>query len=201
MLGFYVTGHPLDAYEEKICELSTHDSGKLEGLSKGAEVAMCGVITAIQRKRNREGKTWAAMQLEDRSGCTEMLVFTTQYEKLAAMLLEDQAVLVRGMALPEESAATKISAQEIIPLDVARVPLPSLISIRVGVGRNGNDKAMALNQLFRDKPGDTQVRFRLEATRDFSVVLDVPGKVRPDREFRTAVERICGNEAIEILGN
>ncbi|MDQ6701190.1 MAG: DNA polymerase III subunit alpha, partial [Acidobacteriota bacterium] len=201
MLGFYVTGHPLDAFEEKICELSTHDSGKLEGLSKGAEVAMCGVITAIQRKRNREGKAWAAMQLEDRNGCTEMLVFTTQYERLAAMLLEDQAVLVRGMALPEESAATKISAQEIIPLDVARVPLPSLISIRVGVGRNGNDKAMALNQLFRDKPGETQVRFRLEASKDFSVVLDVPGKVRPDREFRTAVERICGNEAIEILGN
>ncbi|MDQ6664625.1 MAG: DNA polymerase III subunit alpha [Acidobacteriota bacterium] len=200
MLGFYVTGHPLDSYEDKIAELATHDSLTLEDLKKGDEVAMCGVITAVQKKRNREGKPWAVMSLEDRGGCTELLVFTTQYERLCPMLVEDQAVLVRGMALPEESAATKVSAQEIIPLDVARVPLPSLISIRVGVGRNGNDKASQLSDLFRDKPGETQVRFRLEASRDFSVVLDVPLKVRPDREFRAAVERICGGEAIEVLG-
>ena len=35
LLGFYVTGHPLDSYEEKIAELATHDSSTLEGLEKG----------------------------------------------------------------------------------------------------------------------------------------------------------------------
>ena len=43
MLGFYVTGHPLDQYEDKVRELATHDSGNLEGLAKGVEVALCGV--------------------------------------------------------------------------------------------------------------------------------------------------------------
>jgi hypothetical protein len=33
--------------------------------------------------------------------------------------------------------------------------------------------------------------------RDFAVLLDVPAKVRPDREFKQAVEAICGAEAIE----
>ena len=61
MLGFYVTGHPLDSYEEKICELATHDSSELEGLEKGAEVALCGMLTGIQKRRNREGKPWASM--------------------------------------------------------------------------------------------------------------------------------------------
>ncbi|MDQ6678214.1 MAG: DNA polymerase III subunit alpha, partial [Acidobacteriota bacterium] len=60
MLGFYVTGHPLDQYEEKISEVSKQDSGSLEGLEKGVEVAMCGVLTAIQKRRNREGKSWAS---------------------------------------------------------------------------------------------------------------------------------------------
>ena len=53
--------------------------------------------------------------------------------------------------------------------------------------------------MFQRKPGDTQVRFRLEAPRDFSVLLDVPAKVRPDREFHALVEQICGPEAIEKL--
>ena len=34
LLGFYVTGHPLDSYEDKIAELATHDSTKLEGSRK-----------------------------------------------------------------------------------------------------------------------------------------------------------------------
>jgi len=198
MLGFWVTGHPLDRYVDKVAELATHDSGNLEGLNKGAEVALCGVLTGITRKRNREGKPWAAMTLEDRNGSVEALVFAASFERLAPLVVEDQAVMVRGLALPEESGPPKISVQEIVALDNARVDLPAVISIRVWLGRNGSvDKAQALEELFRRKPGETQVRLRLEAPRDFSVLLDVPAKVRPDREFRKLVEEICGAEAIE----
>ena len=45
--------------------------------------------------------------------------------------------------------------------------------------------------------GETQVRLRLELPREFSVLLDVSAKVKPDREFRAVVEEICGPEAIE----
>jgi DNA polymerase III subunit alpha len=68
----------------------------------------------------------------------------------------------------------------------------------VWLGRNGvSDKAQALKDLFRRKPGDTQVRLRLEAPRDFSVLLNVTTKVRPDREFKAALEAICGAECLE----
>ncbi len=201
LLGFYVSGHPLDAYDEKICELATHDSSRLEGLEKGNDVALCGMLTAIQRRRNREGKPWASVVVEDRLGTIEAMVFTTQYDALQQLLIEDQAVLIRGSALPEEGNPTKVSIKEIIPLDVARVPLPSLISVKVFVGRNGIDRASELQQLFARKPGDTQVRLRIESARDFSVILDVPSKVRPDREFRAELNRICGPDMMEVLGN
>ena len=202
MLGFYVTGHPLDQYEDKVRELATHSSGNLEGLEKGVEVAICGVITGVQRKRNREGKPWASMMLEDREGAVDALLFTTNFDRLAASLVEDQAVLVRGLVLPEENAAPKVSVQDIVPLEVARIPLPSLISIRVWIGKNGGaDRASSLNELFQRKTGDTQVRLRLESPRDFTVILDVPVRVRPDREFRAEIEKLCGSEAIEVLAN
>ncbi|MGO4883792.1 MAG: DNA polymerase III subunit alpha [Bryobacteraceae bacterium] len=200
MLGYYVTGHPLDYYEDKIRELATHDTGSLEGLEKGAEVALCGVLTSIQRKRNREQKPWAALQIEDRTGSVDGMVFATSYERLANLVVEDQAVLVKGLVLPEENAPPKISVQDIQPLETARVNLPSLISIRVWLGRNGvADKPAALRDLFQTKPGEAQVRLRLEMPRDFSVILDVPTKVRPDREFRAALEKICGPDCVEVL--
>jgi len=199
-LGYYVTGHPLDQYEDKIRELATHDTGSLEGLEKGAEVSLCGVLTGIQRKRNREQKPWASMQIEDRTGSVDAMVFATNFERLASLVVEDRAVLVRGLALPEEGAPPKISVQDIVPMEVARVDLPSLISIRVWLGRNGvPDKPAALHDLFGAKPGESQVRLRLEMPRDFSVILDVPAKVRPDREFRAAIEKICGPDSIEEL--
>jgi DNA polymerase-3 subunit alpha len=200
MLGFWVTGHPLDRYSDKICELATHDSASLEGLAKNTEVKLCGVLTGVTRKRNKEGKPWAAVCIEDRAGSIEAMCFANSYERLAAEIAEDQAVLVRGLVLPEENAAPKISIQDIVPLDNARVDLPSVISIRIWVGRNGAaEKAQALEELFRKKPGETQVRFRLEAPRDFSVLLDIPVRVRPDREFRAALEAICGAESMERL--
>jgi DNA polymerase-3 subunit alpha len=200
MLGFWVTGHPLDGYSDKIAELATHDSSRLEGLSKGAEIALCGVLTGITRKRNREGKPWVSMTIEDRNGSVEAMVFAASYERMAGEVVEDRAVLIRGLALPEDNAPPKISVQDIVPLDNARVDVPAVISIRVWLGRNGTtDKAQALESLFARKPGETQVRLRLELPRDFSVLLDVPAKVKPDREFRLEVEQICGPECLEKI--
>jgi DNA polymerase-3 subunit alpha len=198
LLGFWVTGHPLDRYRDKIGELATYDTGNLEGLAKNAEVALCGVLRGITKKRNKEGKPWVALTIEDTQGSVDGMVFASSYERLAAQVVEDTAVLVRGLILPEENAAPKVSVQDIIPLDVARVDMPSVISIRIWLGRNGGmDRAAALDELFKRKPGATQVRLRLEAPRDFSVLLDVPAKVRPDKEFRAALEAICGAECME----
>src|SRR5215469_10994743 len=110
------------------------------------------------------------------------MAFSTQYDRLLPYLVEDKAMLVRGMVLPEDNAPPKVSIQDIVPLELARIDLPTLISIRVNLASNGNgDKAGALHELFDRKRGDTEVRLRIEKPRDFSVILDVTTKVRPDK--------------------
>jgi DNA polymerase-3 subunit alpha len=201
MIGFYVTGHPLDDYREKVADLATHNSSTLEGLERNHEVALCGVITALQRRRNKEGKPWASFQLEDWFGAADCMMFASTYEQLSAELVEDRAVLVRGLALPEENAPARISVKEIVPLDLASLQLPRLISIKVVVNGNSSsrDRAAELLALFARKQGDAEVRLRLEKPRDFSVILDVDAKVRPDKEFIAEVEKICGAQSVEIL--
>ncbi len=199
VLGLYVTGHPLEQYADKIRELATHTSETLEGLDRGAPVALCGLLSNVQRRRSREGRPWASAQLEDLYGAVELVIFGPSYEKLAGELKEGEAVLVRGTALPEEGAAPKVSVQEMIPLTVASPALPTLIAIRVPLGVAADDTAVALARLFQRKPGPTEVRLRLERPRDFSLILDITQKVRPDREFRDEVERLCGPDSLEIL--
>ena len=170
MLGFYVTGHPLEEHLDKVSELATYDSESIEEakLARGAEVAVCGILTGIVRKRNKEGKLWATMQLEDRKGHLETMLFASQYEKNLQFLVEDKAVLMRATVLPEEGGPPRLSAQDIIPLELARVPFATLISIRVALGRQANgDIAKQLTELFERKPGQTAVRLRLERPRIF----------------------------------
>ena len=161
---------------------------------------MCGILTGINRRRTKEGKQWASLQIEDLDGSIDAMVFNKQYEGLDKVLNEEKAVLVRGVVYPEESGPPKISVHDIIALENARVSLPTVISIKVPVnGAASADKAAALRALFQSKPGETEVRLRLEKSRDFSVILDVAAKVRADKEFRAEIARICGSEALEIL--
>ena len=174
ILGFYITGHPLDQYMDKVRELATHQTSTLEGLAKSTEVALCGILTGVNRRRNKDGKLWASMALEDLEGSIEAMVFSTQYERLNPVLNEDKAVLVRGLVLPEENAPPKLSVQDIVPLENASVNLPSLISIRVPVSGPGDvDRCGMLQTLFTKKPGATEVR--LEARKE-ERLLGYPGR-------------------------
>ena len=219
ILGFYVTGHPLNAYKDKIAELAKQDSSKLEGLEQGTNVAMCGLLTAIVRKRNREGRPWAAAVLEDLKGSVELLVFANSYDELSPLLVDDQAVLLRGSLRVDEKSSPKVAVSEIVPLDNARVSLPQQITITVRLGaQNGQTEngqtensqtpnsqthvsgtAKRLRELFAGKPGDTDVRLRLLRSKEFIVSCDLPDRVRADLEFRRSVEEICGAGSIEIL--
>jgi DNA polymerase-3 subunit alpha len=200
-IGFYVTGHPLDEWEWKASELSRYDSLTIRNAQRGEEVALCGVLTGITRRRNKDQKPWAFMQLDDRTGSTEVLVFPGKWEELQGLLVEDSAVLVRGKAMPEEDGTVKINASSIITLENARVDLPSLISIRVRLAQSAESRAAELLRLFQAKPGNTSVRLKIEKPKDFVLLLDIEPKVLPDREFKAEVARICGPESLEVLAS
>jgi DNA polymerase-3 subunit alpha len=202
VLGIYVSGHPLDRFREKIANVARNYTDQLEGLEKGTTVELCGMITGIVRKSNREGKYWAALKLEDGRGMVDAMVFATRYEELLPVLKDDNPVFVRASVLPEEGAPPKLSILEMVNLEDKRVDLPTLISIRIWLKDElAVEKADALSELFGRKRGNTEVRLRLEKPRDFSIVMDVTSKVLPDKEFRSEIERICGPECIEILAH
>jgi DNA polymerase-3 subunit alpha len=204
ILGFYVTGHPLDEFEDRICDLRTHETDQLMDLPRNTEVKLCGILTGIQRRRSREGKLWISLNVEDHKGVLEGMIFNGRdndrlIEDLSPHLTEDNACLITAQVSPEEGAPPKLRVKDLLPLKNARLPLPSLISIRVRLVTNGHDPVQELRELFDRKKGEAQVRLRLEAPRDFAVLLDISDRVRPDREFRKAVEQICGAESLEIL--
>ena len=93
MLGIYVSGHPLDNFADKVSDLATHTTDKLEEVQKGLVISLCGLLTNIQRRTSREGKHWAQMKFDDGRGALDGMVFSTRYEELLPYLKEDAAFL------------------------------------------------------------------------------------------------------------
>ena len=200
-LGFYVTGHPLDAFRKHIEELEVVESIALADLTNNSEVALCGILHGIQRRKNREGRPWASAILEDRQGSVDLLIFANQFQQVASQLVADRPVFVEGSVRAEDDARRKVSVEHVTALENARPPKVGQVSITVTLNGGQEDVAVVagrLSELFRKHPGETDVRFRLERPRDYLVIYDVDSRVNAGREFRERVEELCGQGSVEI---
>src|SRR3989449_4069865 len=75
VLGFYVTGHPLEKYRAEIAGITRYDSSSLQELDHGSTVTLAGILTTLSKKTSKKGDLWASGKLEDLRGTAELLVF------------------------------------------------------------------------------------------------------------------------------
>ncbi len=125
VMGVYVSGHPLEAYEDllkKNITASTMDfvideETNETKVNDGDIATVGGMITSKTIKTTRTNSMMAFITLEDLVGAVEIIIFPRDYEKYKTMLQEDNKVLVRGKITVEEEKPAKLICQEIIPFD------------------------------------------------------------------------------------
>lgn len=96
LLGFYVSGHPLDPYRIAMRRASSHLSQDLGECEDKAEVVLAGMISECRPVITRGGKSMAFLQVEDFAGSFEAVVFPREYDKCADKLSPGRVVSVRG---------------------------------------------------------------------------------------------------------
>jgi DNA polymerase-3 subunit alpha len=204
VLGFFITGHPLEKYKDKLTDLhalSTEDiSAMKKSTGKDENITTAGLISGLRVAKSRRGELWAQAALEDMHGKVELLVFPEAYRKLAEKVKLEIPVLIRGGVRIEEGANPKVTANDIVPLDEARVPLPKALRIRIPLGNATDGTVDALHTLFNERKGEAKVLFDLERGGDFMVVMEAEGyNVMPDRNFLSRVEELCGRGSVRVI--
>jgi DNA polymerase-3 subunit alpha len=214
VLGFFVSGHPLDKYAEKLRNLtgviSTAEALERKpperrwgGQADAAdEIQLAGMLMGIQhRKSKKDQKPYAQGFVEDASGRIELICFSRDYEKLAEQLKMEAAVLVRGVLMGGDDAAPKISVSQIKALDEVEVKLPTGVRIRVNLDRATEAMLAGLKSAADAAPGPGKVMLHLEKKGEFAVVLEPAGmKVAADRGWVERVEELIGKGTVQALG-
>ena len=98
---------------------------------KDENITTAGIITNLRVLKSKRGDFYAQGALEDMAGTVEMLVFPEAYRKLQEKVKLEVPVLIRGGVRIEEGANPKLTVNEILPLEDAKVPLPNSLRIRV----------------------------------------------------------------------
>jgi DNA polymerase-3 subunit alpha len=204
ILGFFISGHPLEKYKDKLEDLHALNTQELAAMKnstgKDETIATAGIITNVRVQKSKRGDFYAQAQLEDMMGTIDMIVFPEAYKKLSEKVKLDVPVLVKAGVRIEEGANPKITAAEIIPLEDAKVPLPSAIRIRIPLDTAAETTVDDLHTLFIERKGQAKVLFDVERTGDFMVVMEAAGyNVVPDRNFITRVEQLCGRGSVRII--
>lgn len=204
ILGFFITGHPLDKYREKLEDLRALSTAELAAMksSTGKDENLCtaGIITNLRVLKSKKGDFYAQAALEDLAGSIEMLVFPDAYRKLQDKVKIDVPVLIRGGVRIEEGANPKLTVNDIIALEEAKVPLPRSLRIRIPLDKASETTVDYLHLLFSQRKGEAKVLFDVEREGDFMVVMEASGyNVLPDRNFIGRVEELCGRGAVRVI--
>src|SRR5262249_46071873 len=135
ILGFFITGHPLERYKNKLEDfraLSTQDiCAFTKSTGKDEYITTAGMITNIRVQKSRKGDFWAQGSLEDMLGTIDLLVFPDAYRKLQEKLKLEIPVLVRAGVRVEEGSNPKLTLSDVIPLEDAQPKLPRSLRIRI----------------------------------------------------------------------
>ena len=214
VLGFFVSGHPLDKYAEKLRNLA----GVIpiaEALERkppekrwGAqadpadEIQVAGMILGLKvQKTKRDQKLYAQAALEDATGKIELVCFPRDYERLAAQLKMEAPVLLRGTLTGEEEAAVKIAVSSIVSLEEVQVKLPGGVRIRINLDRATEEMFTGLKSAADAAPGPGKVMLHLEKKGEYAVILEPEGmSVAADRGWVERVEELLGRGTVQAMG-
>jgi DNA polymerase III subunit alpha len=204
ILGFFITGHPLEKYREKLEDLralSTTELGAMKSSTgKDELLSTAGLITNLRVLKSKKGDFYAQAALEDLTGSIEMLVFPDAYRKLQDKVKMEVPVLVRGGVRIEEGANPKLTVNDISSLEDVKVPLPRSLRVRIPLENASEATVDELHLLFSQRKGEAKVLFDVERQGDFMVVMEAEGyNVLPDRSFIARVEELCGRGAVRVI--
>lgn len=95
MLGFYLSGHPLEPYKE-LTDLLTTPRSSEEERSNGKDISLIGVVIKITKKKDSKGNLMGFVEMEDMSGRFEVSLFGKNYDKFITQFEQGKVYFVSG---------------------------------------------------------------------------------------------------------
>lgn len=187
MTGFFVTGHPLDAFRDKMTGLSKIATLLSMECTDNQSVQIGGLVSAAKRIPTKTGETMCFVTLEDFSGSVEVIVFPRTFERAGPLLAPDRPVWVNGRVSITDDKV-KVIAESVKALDQL-----AMQEVRLQIRKDQENQVTfeRLKQVFSVCKGDTPV---------YMVLVDQNRTIKTDRQFWVSPSSVTIKRLEEVLG-
>ncbi len=202
VLGVYVSGHPLEEYEEvwhKNITNTTSDfvldeEADATVVKDGQKVTVGGIISDKRLKYTKNDNVMSFIQIEDLLGTVEVIVFPRVYEKYAEKLVEDRKVFVKGRVSVEEDKDAKLICEDIISFD----EIPKKLWIKFSSKEDYEKNEAGLMSSLKDSEGRDSVVIYIENPKAMKT-LPPNRNVNADAALLGKLENLYGKENIRVV--
>ena len=202
MLGFYVTGHPLDRYRKEIRSYSTVNSVTIANRRDQEEVTIGGLVSKLkltQTKKNNE--RMAIITVDDPEGSLDMLIFPRTYKECGHLLAKDAILFFKG-AVDKKEGTPKLLVNEITAMKDSHKKFTRSVHIRLAAS-GGEGQAETLKNLqgiLTQHRGSTPVylEFLGENNARQQLLVDRSLFVAPSEDLVQTLQKTFGEGAVQL---
>lgn len=200
-IGFYISGHPLDEFRDKLEELEYTLSSEIESIKDGSYAIFIGKVEEITKKTSKKGSQFGIVNLMDFHGNIEVMLFSDKLEELMQMNLNEPIAIkvkvthtemftrtnvVKIMTLKDAKKETQKTKKEI----QEKPQEPIILSIKLDSDMHVLED---LYRAVRQHPGNRELKLTIVSKLQ-NVIID--SAIRVSNKFIEALE---GNEFVDIL--
>ncbi len=202
MLGIYISGHPLDAYEKTWHDNVTADSSAFlvaeetgeAYVQDGARETIGGMIVGKTVKITKSGQNMAFVTVEDLLGSVEVVVFPKDYEKYRDVLTDDAKVFFQGRASIGDEPKGKLICERVIPFS----SLPSQLWLQFADKQDYDARIGEVMEILKQSDGNDGVTIYLAKERARKV-LPPNLNVSCDPELLEQLYRVLGEKNVKAV--
>lgn len=198
LLGFYVSGHPLDAFKGALRRCSPIYALQAEGKRcDGRIVSIGGMVTRIKGMVTKKGEPMGYATIEDYESTMEAVIFPRVWAGARGYLSEDAPVMIRGR-LQFNDPDVKMLAEEVVPLAEAGGDIKAKeVHLYVDPRHETAAVSEGLAELLKAHRGETPVFLHIERTRQ-KIAMDESFHLHVTEEAERALQGLLGEKAVEI---
>ena len=174
ILGIYVSGHPLAEYEDVLKKYTTantldfrSEEGEQSKIRDNQNVILGGIINKANIKFTKNDKTMAFLMLEDMYDTVEIVVFPNVYERFNDKIVEEEVVLIDGVAQISENQPPKIICNRITPYDEL-ADRSAVVWIKLD--KQPTDIPEDIKSIIRSHPGNTPIKLYYSDTKKLMTI-------------------------------
>lgn len=197
VVGFYISGHPLDQFRlevENFCTSNLSDFNDLEKLQNRRVISFAGIVTSVAHRITKNGKPFGTLTLEDYDNSHTFFLFSEDYSRLKEYFGIGWFLYIQGNVVKQKwrNDELEFKIASIQHLSEIRDKLSKSILLDVDVRDINADLVSSIERISNEYPGNCDLKFNIfDQQEGFSIeLLSRRYKISPDNDFIEKMEAL-----------